>query len=50
MPRDFDLSPFFEIVKVGAPEVLDYERIGWEDEVEQARWASDVEPEDVDPI
>ena len=36
MPRDFDLSPFFEIVKVGAPEVLDYERVGWEDEVESA--------------
>ena len=36
MPRDFDLSPFFEIVKVGAPEVLDYERVGWEDEIESA--------------
>ena len=44
MPRDFDLSPFFEIVKVGAPEVLDYERVGWEEEVEEARRGADLEP------
>jgi hypothetical protein len=32
MPRDFDLSPFFQVVKVGVPDVLDYEQIAWEDE------------------
>ena len=49
MPRDFDLSPFFEIVKIGAPEVLDYERVGWEDQVEEARRGSELEVEDVEP-
>jgi hypothetical protein len=46
MPRDFDLSPFFQVVKVGAPDVLDYERITWEDEVEEVRQYADLE---VDP-
>ena len=48
MPRDFDLSPFFQIVKVGAPEVLDYERVTWEDEIEEVRHYADLEidPED----
>jgi hypothetical protein len=34
MPRDFDLSPFFEIVKfnVIAEKGFDYERIEWEDD------------------
>lgn len=36
MPRDFDLSPFFQVVKAGAPDVLDYERIAWEDEIEES--------------
>jgi hypothetical protein len=34
MPRDFDLSPFFEIVKfnVVGEQSFDYERIEWEDD------------------
>ncbi|MGH0030965.1 MAG: YiiX/YebB-like N1pC/P60 family cysteine hydrolase [Myxococcota bacterium] len=37
MPRDFDLSPFFEIVKfnVIAEKGFDYERIEWEDDGEE---------------
>jgi hypothetical protein len=35
MPRDFDLSPFFRVVKVGSLE-LDYERIAWQEAVEEA--------------
>ena len=46
MPRDFDLSPFFEIVKVGAPEVLEYERVAWDEEVEEAQRGSELEAED----
>jgi hypothetical protein len=44
MPRDFDLSPFFRVVKVGAMGTrgFDYERIAWEDAVEDA-WAG-VDP------
>lgn len=36
MPRDFDLSPFFEVVKfnVVAERTFDYERIEWEEDVE----------------
>lgn len=39
MPRDFDLSPFFEVVKfnVVAEKSFDYERIEWEDAEEEAR-------------
>jgi hypothetical protein len=48
MPRDFDLSPFFQIVKVGAPEVLEYERI-WEDDVEEVRQFADLEREQEPP-
>jgi hypothetical protein len=38
MPRDFDLSPFFEFVKfnVISEKGFDYERIEWEDEKEDA--------------
>ena len=35
MPRDFDLSPFFRIVKVGTLE-LDYEHIDWQEAVDDA--------------
>ena len=49
MPRDFDLSPFFQVVKVGAPDVLDYERITWEDEVDDVRQYADLEPDPHDP-
>ena len=49
MPRDFDLSPFFQVVKVGAPDVLDYERITWEDDVEDVRQYADLESEPHDP-
>jgi hypothetical protein len=35
MPRDFDLSPFFRVVKVGSLE-LDYEHIAWQEAVEEA--------------
>ena len=49
MPRDFDLSPFFHVVKVGAPDVLDYERINWEDEVEEVRHYVDLESDPEDP-
>jgi hypothetical protein len=37
MPRDFDLSPFFEIVKfnVISERTFDYERIEWEDAEEE---------------
>jgi hypothetical protein len=39
MPRDFDLSPFFRVVKIDAigARGIDYERIAWEDAVEDAR-------------
>jgi len=39
MPRDFDLSPFFRVVKVDpiSARGIDYERISWEDAVEDAR-------------
>lgn len=43
MPRDFDLSPFFHVVKVAAPEVLEYERIRWEEEIEELRRSADPE-------
>jgi hypothetical protein len=46
MPRDFDLSPFFQVVKVGAPEVLDYERIAWEEDDEEPRRAARLEDEE----
>ena len=38
MPRDFDLSPFFEVVKfnVIAERSFDYQRIEWEDDTEDA--------------
>lgn len=49
MPRDFDLSPFFQVVKVGAPDVLDYERITWEDEVEDVRQYANLESDPHDP-
>jgi hypothetical protein len=39
MPRDFDLSPFFRVVKVDAigARGLDYERIAWEDAAQDAQ-------------
>ncbi len=43
MPRDFELSPFFRVVKVDAMGArgIDYERIAWEDAVEDARASLD---------
>ena len=37
MPRDFDLSPYFEIVKFHARELdeLDYRKLRWEEEPER---------------
>lgn len=49
MPRDFDLSPFFQVVKVGAPDVLDYEPIGWEDELEEVRQFAGLERDPEEP-
>jgi hypothetical protein len=49
MPRDFDLSPFFQIVKVGAPDVLDYERIRWEEDIEELRRSAEPELEADEP-
>jgi hypothetical protein len=46
MPRDFDLSPFFQVVKVGVPDVLDYERVAWEEEVDEVRRSARLEEDD----
>ena len=44
MPRDFDLSPFFEVVKfnVIAEKSFDYERIEWEEETESEPESEEV--------
>jgi hypothetical protein len=36
-PRDFDLSPYFEVVKFNAIARFDYRKLQWAEEAEQAR-------------
>ncbi|GCB05266.1 YiiX/YebB-like N1pC/P60 family cysteine hydrolase [Ralstonia sp. SET104] len=31
VPRDFDVSPYFEVIKPGAPQRLDYKNLEWAD-------------------
>ena len=47
MPRDFDVSPFFEVVKwnVVAQRGFDYARIEWEEDDELEANAEEEKPE-----